>query len=278
MNTQQQQAPACAHSINLNADIDGQPSIIELDHPDKPIGFRCPIRLYVVGPSQSGKSRLVTKLIEEMPDWFDVKFQACFFMHPPSELASGIRQSSLQPIQNSCIKYNVPFSNISANPLDIIFRLEQQQQEHRLLIIDDMGSTVTDDPRWADVFMRISHRTHLSIILISQNFYSGKRGPEIRRNCSDFIIFKSLREENYIRNIAKDLLKGNTTFLEKCFEWLGDNVTKSYDRYLVIDSNEGSDPFLPYNHLAYFGVKTNLFKDDKTGVREVIYFPCSSLK
>ena len=40
--------------INLNADVDGQPTLIELPHPDKPVGFRAPLRMYVVGPSQSG--------------------------------------------------------------------------------------------------------------------------------------------------------------------------------------------------------------------------------
>lgn len=277
-NKEGQKPPPCHPSaINLNADVDGEPTVIELDHPEKPIGFRCPIRLYVVGPSQSGKSRLVQGLVEEMPDWFDVKFRMCFYLHPASELSSGIRNSHIQPLQTACAKYDVPFRNISANTDEFLRQLERMDQQHRLLIIDDMQTQITDSPKWADVFVRLSHHIFLSVILISQNFYSGKHGPAIRRNCTEFVLFKSLRDKNYIANIANDLLRGNVHFLEKCFTWLAENMQDSYSRYIVIDRNEGSDPHLPRNHLAYFGVKTNLFKNPETGQRQVVYFPCSSL-
>jgi hypothetical protein len=35
------------HYVNLNADINGEPTTINLPHPDKPIGFRTPCRIYV---------------------------------------------------------------------------------------------------------------------------------------------------------------------------------------------------------------------------------------
>lgn len=264
--------------INLNADVDGDPTVLEVPHPDKPIGFRCPVRIYVVGPSQSGKSTWVLRLVNEMDDWFDCKFTTLFYLHPATELGTGSRDDHIIPLQNACEKHNVMFNNISGTVDDFFRKAESMIREHRLLVIDDLYQKITDSEAWAEMFQRISHSKFLSIILLSQNYYSGKQGPAIRRNCSEFVLFKSLREKNYVTNIANDLLKGNAAFLTKCFDWVADNSENAYDRYIVIDRNEGSDPFLPRHHLQYFGVKTNLFKDEKTGERLVVYFPCSSLK
>ena len=213
-----------------------------------------------------------------MDCYFDVRFKTLFYLHPPAELTSGIRDDHIRPLKEACERHDVPFRNISGSLSEFMRQLEHMPKEHKLLIVDDLQTAVTDSSKWADIFQRVSHHIFLSIILINQNYFSGKYGPDIRRNCTDFVLFRTLREKNYISNIAADLLKGNARFLEKCFSWVGENVENSYDRYIVIDRNEGSDPNLPRHHLQYFGVKTNLFKDPKTGMRLVVYFPCSSLR
>jgi hypothetical protein len=265
--------------INLNADLNGEPSVIDLPHPDKPIGLRAPCRIYVVGPSQSGKTRMIQRLMNEMRDWFDVSFKEFFYLFPASELTSNSRQEFIQPLQQICERNQIPFRNISGQQQQFFDQLERMDKQHRICVIDDMQTEVTDNPKWADVFSRLSHQKFLSIVLISQNFYSGQAGRDIRLNVTEFILWSTLREKHYLSRIGADILgrKGGGHFIEKCFEWLDNNVPNSYDRYLLIDVNRASDPHLPKNYLRYFGCKTNLFKDERTGQRQVVYFPCSSL-
>lgn len=272
--------------INLNADINGDPSEIDLDHSDKPIGFRLPFRLFCAGPSQSGKSRFVQRLVGEMDDWFDIRISDFYYLHPARELSSGSRQKFIQPLQDACVKMNVRFRNISGTEEQWFRDIELADEEnHRLLVIDDMQEEITSSAKWADVFVRLSHQKLLSVILIDQTFFSGSDtggknsgfGRKIRRNCTDFVLFAGLKEQTHVNRIAGVVLGKNTDFIDKCFEWLNENVQNNFDRYILVDKNTASDPYLPRNFMKYFGVKTNIFKDPKTNQRLVIYFPCSFL-
>ena len=73
-----------------------------------------------------------------------------------------------------------------------------------LLILDDLMSSATKDPRVTDLFTEGSHHRNLSVIILSQNLYFSK-DPTQRRNAHYLVLFKSPVDKQQIKTLARQM-------------------------------------------------------------------------
>ena len=59
-----------------------------------------------------------------------------------------------------------------------------------VIVLDDLMSTATKDPRINDLFTEGSHHRNLTVIALNQNTYFGKDRTQ-RRNCHYLVLYKN---------------------------------------------------------------------------------------
>ena len=107
---------------------------------------------------------------------------------------------------------------------------------HNLIVLDDMQIKAMNDPYIANLFSRESHHRNLTVILLLQNlFHQGKYGRDISLNSHYFILFKNIRDTNQIKVLGNQL--GIKKKLENAYK---DVIQESYS-YLVLDLCPSSD-------------------------------------
>jgi len=237
----------------------------------KPTPLRCPCRVLVCGRTGCGKSGFVEKMCEEMNDWFNVHFHTVYYVYPNSKISGGIRETHIKRLRASCEKAHVLFRSSCEKVNTFLDSLEEGPPVHRLVILDDLATSIVNDQTSCDAFTRISHHYNISFFFITQNFFTpGKYAPTIVRNFTDFVIFLSQLNQVMQREISKRLFNGNSKFLDECLSYLLKEYANCYDRYVLIDHNDTSHPNIPAHHLGTFGVRTHLFKNKK-GKRRIEY-------
>ena len=78
-----------------------------------------------------------------------------------------------------------------------------------MLIIDDMISLASQDPKIADLFTEGSHHRNLTVINLTQNIFPpGRNAVTQRRNTHYMVIFKSPMGPDQIRSLAGFMFPG----------------------------------------------------------------------
>ncbi|KAK6171702.1 hypothetical protein SNE40_018141 [Patella caerulea] len=174
------------------------------------VRLKSPFTCMISGPTQSGKSQLVRRLILELPQVVD---------HPILRIVwcYGVWQPLYEELAG--IVEFVEGLSVSLNP-----------KERTLLIIDDLMDETTD--KVSKLFTRGSHHENTSVIYIVQNlFHKGKHHRTISLNAHYMIIFKKPRDMSAITQLAKQMYPGKTNFVRESYE---DATRKPYS-YLFLD-------------------------------------------
>ena len=107
-----------------------------------------------------------------------------------------------------------------------------------LVILDDLMSTSSKDPRINELFTEGSHHRNLSVIAINQNLYYNK-DPTQRRNCHYVILFNNPIDQQQVMTLSRQMYPENPQHLMRNFR---EATSKPYG-YLLIDLK----PFTPEN-------------------------------
>ena len=73
-----------------------------------------------------------------------------------------------------------------------------------LIILDDLISTASKDPRITELFTEGSHYRNLSVVAINQNLYYNK-DPTQRRNCHYLIIFNNPVDKLQVMTLSRQM-------------------------------------------------------------------------
>ncbi|GFY50941.1 uncharacterized protein TNIN_438641 [Trichonephila inaurata madagascariensis] len=131
-----------------------------------------PFTLILAGPSGSGKSQFVKKLIEnKMIKPFLKKLVWCY----------GVYQTLYEEMTNISFHEGIP-SNL-------------HQYLDALIVIDDLMGELGIDSQLTKVLVKFSHHRTLSIIFVAQNiFHKGKEFREISLKAHNLVLFKNRRD------------------------------------------------------------------------------------
>jgi len=182
-------------------------------------GFSHPFSCVIAGPSQSGKTVFVRKLLKGLHLYID---------EPPERIVwcYGIQNDNqLNSIKNGT---SVPIEFIDGLPDLNIF----SSNDRNLLILDDLMSIAGKNKETADLFTKHCHHKNISVILVLQNlFHKAPFMRDIHTSCNYLVVFKNPRDNAQI------------SFLERqCFPQWKKYLIQSYAfacsrpfGYLLID-------------------------------------------
>lgn len=177
-----------------------------------------PFTMIVAGPTGSGKTHFVKKIIENK----------MILPFPKTKLwCYGIFQKLYAEIPNITFHEGLP-SNL-------------HQYSDALVIVDDLMSELGGDAQLTKIFTKMSHHRNISIIFIVQNvFHKGKEMREISLNAHYLALFKNRRDQSQVMHLGRQLYPRKVKFFQECYE---DATSKPYG-YLFIDLKSNTEDSL----------------------------------
>jgi hypothetical protein len=165
--------------------------------------------MLVVGPSGSGKSVFVNKLINNHHQLFDQTYAKVVWCY-------GIWQSFYETLP-----YHMHEGAPSKELLD---------QGNMVLVVDDMMYEAQDI--MAAVFTKTSHHKNICCIFLTQNlFMQGSYARTISLNAHYLILMKNTRDRAQITHLARQVYPHKARFLVDAYN---DATTQPFS-YLMID-------------------------------------------
>ena len=197
-----------------------------------------PFAAIIAGPSQSGKTELVMRLIRNVKH----------MIHPaPHKIIYCYGE--FQPI--FC---DYPYVTFNEGLPDT----NQFDGTHpTLLIIDDLMPETNYSI--SNIFTKCSHHRNVSVVYLTQNlFYKSKQNRTMNLNAHYIILFKNPRDATQVATLARQMYPGRSKFLLEAFK----DATEKPHGYLLIDLK----PDMP----EMYRIRTNIFPDD---FRHYVYIP-----
>ena len=205
-----------------------------------------PFSMLMAGASQSGKSTLVHKIVDNIERLFDKipdRLYICYGQMQP--LYKCIEESSPCPV-----------TLIEGLPSDL------ETRPNSLLIIDDLqginGETV------AEWFIKKCHHLRTSVIYLVQNlFLKPPSHRTISLNSHYMVIFKSPRDSSQIIHLAKQIYPGETQTLISAYR---EATLKPYS-YIFLDLKQQTEDMyrlrssiFPWDCYVFISPKTPTYK------------------
>jgi hypothetical protein len=180
--------------------------------------FKAPFTCIMAGPTGSGKTVLLRKIINAFPHLITVDHLSILWCY-------GVWTDL----------YNVPFDNpkVSVKYLEGIPSVDQTDG-HNLLVLDDLMGEAASNRSVADYFTKYSHHRKLNVVLVVQNLYNqGKEMRNIQLNTKYLILLRNRRDERQINMLQSQVFpaKGKTSFLLDRYR----TATEKPFGYLLID-------------------------------------------
>ena len=185
----------------------------------------------VSGPSQSGKTTLVEKMVRLREDLFHDPISSVqwFCSHPPKERIDGV-------------KYTV---GVPSNILD-------QIEPHSLVIIDDFMNELSNSKELTAIMTKHVHHLPMTLIYITQNLFDKSNDTKTRRMSTNYlIVFKNPHDKSQIDYIGRQMYPVDNLFLSKAFEKCTMHTPHGY---IFIDCCQDTADILR--------VRTNIFGGD----------------
>jgi hypothetical protein len=236
---------------------DQLPHMMEVDIQKNDLLFQSSFRMLLAGPSGSGKSQMIFNLIKYRKQMFLCPFSYIMYCRPPNPSSKDVNFEN--KLKEACdfIQFHDGLPN---------FEEISYISGEKLIILDDLILAVVSN---SDVFNAItvgSNHHNINIILTTQNLYlQGKFSKTLLRNTTEKILFKDKSDKQWLETQSKQMF-GDQEFLPRAMSWLQQNISNSYEHYILLDQNPKSK--LHDDMLA----RTRILPDPKTGLIEPIFF------
>ena len=194
------------------------------------IPFLSPCRAIISGPTASGKSTFIFKVLRNLRYMFNEPVDKVYYFY-------GVWQKLFDTIEapNGEFIKDLPTKEHLESIAD---------DKHNLIVIDDLQFSALNNAFIANLFSREAHHRNISVFLILQNlFHQGKYCRDISLNTHYFILFKNPRDVHQIRHlgsqlgICKKLLEAYRDATASPFSYLLINLAPASDSSYMLRSN-----------------------------------------
>lgn len=210
---------------------------------NKDLKWKIPFGCVISGPSSSGKSTFIRKLIAHSAELIEPDPQCiAYFYGQYSSLVPDLQKAGV------LVQAGVPTD-------EMLKRLPTPA----LVILDDLLYTI-DERSLAELFTRKSHHTGngLGVIFVTQSLFE-KKCKVIRLNSMYIVLMRAPNSALSIRNLGVQLFPRQLDFFLDAYR----QATQDAYKYLLIDLHPTSDPLLR--------LRSNIFKEE--GEHQTIYAP-----
>lgn len=191
--------------------------------------IKTPTNILISGPTQSGKTVLTKRLLENRQDIFDQDINKIVYCY-------GAYQQGFAKFLDD-IK-DIEF--VEGFPDDV---LDTFRGEPGILVIDDLMDKCSNDQRMSELLTKHSHHKNITVIYIVQNLFPrGKFSRTISLNCHYIFAFKNCRDALGISTLVQQAFYGKN---DRCYamESFQDATNKTYG-YLLFDMHPSTPTHL----------------------------------
>ena len=206
------------------------------------VRFKCPMSLICAGPSYSGKTSFVRRIL---------KYKEHIFAPEPPGYIIYITGSTLTSSDQTLLDENLVDELSQAIPTENeLYDKAAEVPSGILVIFDDCLNWAEKNDSIKNLFVRGRH-ANVSTIFITQNLFS--KGPNYRTislNASYIAIFQNIRDKTQILHFARQFAPQNISFVMQSYL----DATKVNFGYLLIDMRMDSSEDIR--------LRTNLFAEN----------------
>ena len=195
--------------------------------------IKSPSVVILAGPTQSGKTTLITNLIRNSGYWSEVKPKEIIYCYE-------VWQAKFNDLRD-IVTFNKGLIDIEKDIPD--------DGQHRWVILDDMMEEVTKNLETQKAFTVYSHHKNMTVFFLIQNFFERKLRT-ITLNAHYVGFFKNPRDKSQILTLGQKVFPGEKERIQAAYEsvskkpyshlWF--NLTQDADDDLRLLGNFGSDP------------------------------------
>ena len=191
------------------------------------LSFKHPSRWLIYGPSGSGKSYFVQKLILNSKKLFGIKFDTILY-------CSGQGFPNFNEVNNVKILKCNSFTNSYIDKLD--------ERKNNLIIIDDKMNSATNDIIISDLFTKKSHHKNITVIFLVQNLFpKSKYMRDISISSTYIVLMKNPREIFQIKLLSQQIDGEKKNFILESYKDATKNKPYSY---LLLDLGQETPELL----------------------------------
>ena len=205
-----------------------------------PMVLKHPFSMMISGPSQSGKTTFVGKLLEHKSDMIQPNIKEILWFYGAESSIEAIREK---------------YPNIQFFPgLPDVNQLEKfDSAVNRLMIIDDLMLQKDTPKILSDLFTKSSHHKNISVIFIVQNvFEKALRTASI--NSKYIVVFKNPRDQSQISTLGTQMFGKGDSLIKKAYS----DISQIPHSYLLLDFDQEVNPCKR--------VRSNIFPDDQENI------------
>lgn len=224
------------------------------------VHFKHPFSMIIGGPSMSGKSTFLKKLLSRRREMFENDFKKIIWCYA---------ENSAKPDING-----ITFCR------GLPKNLENEDNEETLLILDDLMSDAYNS-MISELFVKGSHHRNTSIILVTQNlFHKSSYSRNISLNAKYLVLFRNPRDKQQFSFLARQIYPENSKELLRVYN----EVMQEPHAYLIIDLTQGCNELLrirtdifnsPHLAICYANVENGYDVKTETIEGEQAYVICA---
>lgn len=197
-----------------------------------------PFTCVVAGPSSSGKTQFVFRLIRHADRLVDP---------PPEKIMYCYGEFQPSFLELSQVEFHEGLPNVESF----------DGRSRVLLIIDDLMNEA--DQNVCNLFTKLSHHRNVSVVFVTQNlFHRNRHVRTMNLNTHYVVLFKNPRDAGQVANLARQMYPGKSNFVVEAFR----DATREPYGYLLIDLKPETE--------ERYRIRTNIFPDDE---RQYVYVP-----
>jgi hypothetical protein len=203
-----------------------------------------PSNIAVIGPSQSGKSVITVKLIQQKDIIFD---------KPPQRIVWAYGAGCFQP---NLARQLPEVEFMEGLPANIAQQLDPAVRT--LFIIDDLMDEINAEV--TALFTRYGHHRNCSVIFISQNLFNkNKETRTLNLNTHYLVLFKNVRDKSQIAALGRQMFPNMSNYFLHAYS---DACNKPFG-YLLVDMRPSTPDDLR--------LRTNIFKESGNCTTVYVY-------
>ena len=179
--------------------------------------FKHPFSMIVSGPTRSGKTQWVTRLLLEKDKRIEPTPNSIFYCYTHW-------QKKYEELQNT-------FSNEIRFHKGLPTSILINQLQDAIVVVDDLMDLAMQDKMLMNVFTEGSHHKNISVIYIVQNLYhQGRNSRSINLNAQYLVLFKNPRDILQIQTLARQMYAKNWKEFVQYFE---EETSKPYGHVII---------------------------------------------
>ena len=188
--------------------------------------FKCPARIVVAGPSESGKTMMITEILKHLDTMFDCKFESVTVSIPEncailmSEFLSKVREI----LPDVHIVQGLP------KLTDFI-----GDDRPKLLVIEDQQMQLESSKQYTEAFHRWSHHSSLSLIYSVQNIFGRQSFSRLQTtNVKYCILLDNPSDQLSLSHISSRIFPSNPGLLRQAMDFVQDRSDIKF-KYIMLD-------------------------------------------